>query len=447
MAFNAKYRPKNFDMIEWQSQVKDILQAEVQQWKLSSSYIFFWPRWTWKTSIARILSKAINCTDGKMKPCNECENCKLINQGKTLDFVEIDAASNTQVDKIREEIIDKSVYPPTTLKKKVYIIDEAHMLSKSAFNALLKIMEEPADYLTFILATTEINKVPETIISRCKVFNFKRIAKNEIIERLEFIAKEENLKYDKEGLALIAKISDGGMRDAIKFLEQVSIIWEVNAENATKFLWIVPERQIVEFLEIIQWTNINKIFESIDKLQENWVDLGNFVKDILAYLDEKLLENMQENLKLIKLFDEIYKNIKNFPSATLAYKTTIGDFFTDGLKIDKQEKIETTKKVKIEKVDKVEEKKVEKSKEFTKEELLAKLSSAQLKWAIKNFADLEREENQLTIIMISKIDYNILQKADKQKELDETIQTISPWCKFEIKFMDKQEYLNNKIQK
>lgn len=472
MWFNRKYRPKNFELIEWQDQVKDILKSEVEQWKLSSSYIFFWPRWTWKTSIARILTRAINCTSKDTKPCNECESCKLINEWKTLDFVEIDAASNTQVDKIREEIIDKSVYPPTTLKKKVYIIDEVHMLSKSAFNALLKIMEEPAEYLTFILATTEINKVPETIISRCEVFNFKRISQDEIVQRLKFIAKQENLEYTEDWLKLISKISDGAMRDAIKYLEQVSVIWEVNADSVGKFLGIVPEREIVDFLETLDEWNIEKIYAKIDKLQGKWTDLGNFAKDILSYLDEHLLENIEKNIRLVKLFDEIYRAVKEFPSSSLAYKTSIWEFLIENwliesdlknkkekqpkeLKKDNQKEkegktqVEDNKQETREKKQEDKEAKKEKdwkSKEFTKEELIDKLPSAQTRWAIKNFADLERENWKLKIIIVSKLDFDMLSRSERQKELDETIQTISPWCDFELKFLEKEEYLKFKIQ-
>ena len=329
MSLYLKYRPKDFNSVVWQEQVKDILKAESEQNKLSSSYIFFWPRWTGKTSTARILAKAINCTWEWEKPCNSCEACKLINEWKTLDFVEIDAASNTQVDKIREEIIDKAVYPPTTLKKKVYIIDEVHMLSKSAFNALLKIMEEPPEYLIFILATTEIHKVPETIISRCEVFNFKRISTENIVSQLKYIAENENIKYDEEWLKLIAKISDGWLRDAIKYLEQVAIVGEVNIENTAKFLGIAPERQIQVFLEKIEQNNINELFEEIENLQKQWVDLVNFIKDSLSYLDEHLQQNIEKNLYLIQILDEVYQNIKNFPTPVLAYKTILGLKLTD----------------------------------------------------------------------------------------------------------------------
>ena len=460
MSLYLKYRPKDFNSIIWQEQVKDILKAEIEQNKLSSSYIFFWPRWTWKTSSARILAKAINCIWEWEKPCNKCENCKLINEWKTLDFVEIDAASNTQVDKIREEIIDKAIYPPTNLTKKVYIIDEVHMLSKSAFNALLKIMEEPPEYLIFILATTEIHKVPETIISRCEVFNFKRISKNNVINQLKYIAEQEKLSYTEEWLELIAKISDGGLRDAIKYLEQVSIVGEINAENVSKFLWIAPERQIQDFLETVKSQNIKNIFQKITDLQNQWIDLWNFIKDILAYLDDKLEENIEENLKLINLFDEVYQNIKNFPSPVIAYKSIL---WKNILNLENKQtnlenkqtettnqiknNIETTKQEIKEKTDSKEpvvEENVNNN--FSKEDLLAKISSPIVKWIIKTFGNIEINWNNVNVIIISQTNYQLLTQEDKRKDLEKAILSLNPNAIIEIKYMSKEEYFEYKLK-
>jgi len=194
MSLYLKYRPQTFDEVTWQKHITEILKKQIETKNTMHNYLFFGPRGTGKTTNARILAKAVNCLNPiNWNPCNQCINCKLINENKTIDFVEIDAASHTQVDNIREEIIEKAPYPPTQLKKKVYIIDEVHMLSKAAFNALLKIMEEPPEYLMFILATTEINKIPDTIVSRCQIFNFKKLTKDEILQRLEYIAQKENI--------------------------------------------------------------------------------------------------------------------------------------------------------------------------------------------------------------------------------------------------------------
>lgn len=468
MLLYLKYRPSDFESIVWQKQVKDILKAEVENNKISHSYIFFWPRWTWKTSTARIFAKAINCLAEKNKPCNECENCQMINEWKTLDFVEIDAASNTQVDKIREEIIDKAIYPPTVLKKKVYIIDEVHMLSKSAFNALLKIMEEPPEYLVFILATTEIHKVPETIISRCEVFNFTRIPLDQIVERLKFICEKENINYTDDGLLLIAKISDGWLRDAIKYLEQVSIIWEVNQENVSKFLWIAPERQIVDFIEKIKTKNLNEIYTEIEKLQNNWIDLNNFVKDVLLYLNQNLLNNLDENLQLVDIFDEIYQNIKNFPSAELAYKFVLwkkvlwinfeGNFTNTWSKLSNSDvnvkektsaKIEKTLENKekdyqdIEKTSKKSKEKIEKK--ISKEELLKNISSPIIKWIIKNFWEVELVDWKIVITIISKSNYEILKKPGKLQQLENVINQIWWNIPVEVIYMSKEEFFNKKL--
>ena len=183
------------------------------------------------------MAKAINCLEPQNgNPCNHCANCLAINEGKTLDYVEIDAASHTGVDNIREEILDKALYPPTALKKKIYVIDEVHMLSKGAFNSLLKTIEEPKGNVCFILATTEIQKVPETIVSRCQTFLFRKVSEQEIADHLEEICQKEGFEYEKDALQLIAMISDGGVRDSIKYLDQVSILGKITTENVSKFL-------------------------------------------------------------------------------------------------------------------------------------------------------------------------------------------------------------------
>jgi DNA polymerase III subunit gamma/tau len=193
MALYLKYRPSTFDELVKQEHITNILKPKVaSQDKSHSNYLFYGPRGTGKTSTARIFAKALNCTnlqDGN--PCNTCTSCISINTNRTIDVVEIDAASHTGVDNVRDEIISKAPYPPSHLKKKVYIIDEVHMLSKPAFNALLKIMEEPPEYLVFILATTEIHKVPETIISRCQIFTFKKIPVEDLVKHLAMICEKE----------------------------------------------------------------------------------------------------------------------------------------------------------------------------------------------------------------------------------------------------------------
>ena len=209
MSLANKYRPNTFDKIIWQDHITHILKAQMKnEQRNNHNYLLFGPRGTGKTTAARILSKAINCLDLQDgNPCNQCANCNTINKWQTFDYVEIDAASYTGVDNIREEILDKVPYPPTQLKKKIYVIDEVHMLSKSAFNALLKTIEEPNSAVWFIFATTEIHKVPETIVSRCQVFNFKKILKETMTPHLQNICNLEWLSFEDEALNLISDIS------------------------------------------------------------------------------------------------------------------------------------------------------------------------------------------------------------------------------------------------
>ncbi len=219
-ALYRKYRPQTFDDVVGQMAVTQTLKTQIQNGRLSHAYLFTGSRGTGKTSSAKILAKAVNCEnpqDGN--PCNRCKSCLAIDSGSCMDVLEIDAASNNGVDNVRD-LRDDAIYTPSQVKMRVYIIDEVHMLSISAFNALLKIIEEPPEHLLFILATTELHKVPATILSRCQRFSFRRLGQEDIAARLQYVAYQENIELNDDAAQIIARLADGGMRDGLSLLDQ-----------------------------------------------------------------------------------------------------------------------------------------------------------------------------------------------------------------------------------
>ena len=217
-ALYRKYRPQTFDDVVGQLAVTQTLKNQVMNGRLSHAYLFTGTRGTGKTSCAKILAKAVNCEhpeDGN--PCNHCAACKSIDSGACMDVLEIDAASNNGVDNVRA-LRDDAIYTPAEVKMRVYIIDEVHMLSISAFNALLKIIEEPPEHLLFILATTELHKVPATILSRCQRFSFRRLLPEDLVDRMSYIAYQEHIDLEPDAAAFLARLADGGMRDAVSLL-------------------------------------------------------------------------------------------------------------------------------------------------------------------------------------------------------------------------------------
>ena len=328
MSLANKYRPSTFDNMIGQEHITDILKAKVQMDKGGhTNFLLFGPRWTGKTSSARILAKAINCLDlHDGNPCNACANCQIINEGKTLDYVEIDAASHTGVDNIREEILDKASYPPSVLKKKVYVIDEVHMLSTSAFNALLKTIEEPRDTMLFILATTEIQKVPETIISRCQVFNFRKVPAAEMIVRLWEICEKEGLTATPAALQLIAKVSEWCVRDAIKYLDQVSVFGNIDEDHVSKFLGIASDGLIEDMITAIRGGNFETIVATIENCTQKGIDLQHFAKQMVLYLDSHLLEDVKFFISLSTAFTEILQTIRYYSYPAIVYKIVLYNF-------------------------------------------------------------------------------------------------------------------------
>ena len=292
LALYRKYRPQCFGEIINQGHIKTILANEVAQGKVAHAYLFSGPRGTGKTSIARILAKAVNCTARTgSEPCNKCAACITITAGRALDIMEIDAASYTGVDNVRDTIIETAKFAPNILKCKVFIIDEAHMLTGAAWNALLKIMEEPPAHVIFMLATTEAHKVPATILSRCQRFDFHRIKVSELVGRLKFITEQEKIKVATPVLEAVARLAEGGVRDAESLLEQLLSLGEAEITEELAAL-VLPRTALpmaYDLLAAIAEKNAPAALTVIAAASEQGVDLTQFSGDLLETLRLALL--------------------------------------------------------------------------------------------------------------------------------------------------------------
>lgn len=318
MTLYLKYRPQNFESLVGQEFVKNTLTQGIIQDKLVWAYLFTWPRGTGKTSTARIFAKTINClkqTNGIA--CLECEVCRAFTDDSLVDIIEIDAASHTGVDNIRE-IIETAIFSPTFCKYKVYIIDEVHMLSKGAFNALLKILEEPPKHLKFILATTEIHKIPETILSRCQRYDFQPISADDIKNRLLYIAKNETITVDDESLDFIVKQSWGWLRNAISLFEQLSAGGVISFENVIQTYGIPKDEIIVNFYTQLLERNALVIWE-YETIAQTY-NLSLFFKEILYFIKEKMIQEYWNDTKHTHRQIEILDTIEE---AFLKSKTSL----------------------------------------------------------------------------------------------------------------------------
>ncbi len=290
-ALYRKWRPQAFSDVVGQSAVTDTLKAQIESSRLSHAYLFAGSRGTGKTTCAKILAKAVNCQNPVGgDPCNECETCRGINDGSILDVVEIDAASNNGVDGVRE-LRDEAIYSPAAARKRVYIIDEVHMFSSSAFNALLKILEEPPEHVIFILATTELHKVPATILSRCQRFTFKRITAPEISERLQFVSQNENIKISKDAADFIARIADGGMRDALSIFDQCASFsqGDVSVETVEDAVGLAGSSVLVAMLEAIAARDVSAALEQLTQAYNNGRDLISVLNELSACMRDILV--------------------------------------------------------------------------------------------------------------------------------------------------------------
>ena len=304
MAYQAlyrKWRPDNFEDVKGQDHIVTTLQNQIKADRIGHAYLFCGTRGTGKTSIAKIFAKAVNCEHPiNGSPCNECESCRAIATGNSMNVIEIDAASNNGVDNIRQ-IRDEVQYSPTQGKYKVYIIDEVHMLSIGAFNALLKTLEEPPSYVIFILATTEAHKIPVTILSRCQRYDFHRISIETISDRLSQLMQAENINVEDKAIKYIAKAADGSLRDALSLLDQCIAFYlgrDLKYENVLDVLGAVDTQVYAEMLSLITMSDTTAVMELIEKLIMQGRDIGQFVNDFIWYL---------RNLLLIKTTDDLSK--------------------------------------------------------------------------------------------------------------------------------------------
>lgn len=303
-----KYRPQNFDSLVGQEYTKTLLKNAIKNEHISHAYIFTGPRGTGKTSSAKIFAKALNCLnpiDGN--PCNECEMCKSF--GANPDIIEIDAASNNGVDEIRE-IINNVRLAPSNSKYKVYIVDEFHMLSTSAFNALLLTLEEPPSNVVFILATTDIQSVPITVLSRCQRFDFKPIAVDDIINRLNYVCNEENIDITDAALKEIAYMSNGGMRDALSILDQISSRnTKIDVDDVTSNFGSISNKKIKEFMDVFTTGDVHGTLELLKEFKNNGIDVRILIEKLIDRIKSILIDIKLDNYNGVLDFDMLYSMV------------------------------------------------------------------------------------------------------------------------------------------
>lgn len=303
MAYQAlyrKYRPTNFDEVVGQTHIIQTLKNAIVQNRIAHAYLFCGPRGTGKTSIAKIFAKTLNCTNSQDAPCGVCENCKMAANGSHPDIIEIDAASNNGVDEVRN-LIDKVKYAPMQGKYKIYIIDEVHMMTSGAFNALLKTIEEPPAHVIFIFATTEPNKVLPTIISRCQRFDFNKVSMHDIKYRLSVVCKNEGIEIDENGLTLIAQLADGGMRDALSILDQCVAYCSshIDANDIRKIYGVVTSEDIGKLFYSVYKKDVDSFVKDIQKYSDMGMDIKRLTADFIHMLKDSLILDYSENSTLV----------------------------------------------------------------------------------------------------------------------------------------------------
>ncbi|MBQ9805232.1 MAG: DNA polymerase III subunit gamma/tau [Clostridia bacterium] len=328
-ALYRKWRPQTFDQVYGQEHITSVLRYEAENQAFSHAYLFCGSRGTGKTTCAKILAKVVNCESPvNGNPCGVCAACQAIDSGAATDVLEMDAASNNGVDNIRD-IRDEVIYSPSSLKYRVYIIDEVHMLSVSAFNALLKTLEEPPEHVVFILATTELQKLPATIISRCQRFDFRRISTNALVERLNFIAKEESITLHPDAARMLAKLAQGGMRDAISLLELCAgAKREITPDVVVDVVGITGRDAMLRTVKAVSERNYDVLFDQIAEVVKSSKDLSVFWQDLISlYRDMLVVKTTKNAAAYLDLTDHEREQLEAaaglFRKETLLYHCTL----------------------------------------------------------------------------------------------------------------------------